>query len=67
MGYPGDDDKLFPVVDRVDNPVVTNANSKVVTTRKLYGARRARIDRQAVDCWMSFWPTIRLSGAMCAV
>jgi hypothetical protein len=49
MGDPGDDHKLFPVVYRVDNAVVTDADPKVVTTGKLYGARRARIDRQNVD------------------
>ena len=49
MSHPRDDHKLFPVVYRVDNAVVTDAGSKVVTTGKLDGARRSRIDRQTVD------------------
>ena len=35
MGYPRDDHKLFPVVYRVDNAVVTDAEPKVVMTSKL--------------------------------
>ena len=49
MGYPRDDHKLLPVVYRIDNAVVTDADPKIVTTGKLHGARRSRIDRQTVD------------------
>ena len=49
MGYPRDDDKLFPIAHRVDNAVVTDANPEVVTSGKLYGARRSRVDCQSVD------------------
>jgi hypothetical protein len=49
MGYPRDDHKLFPVVHRVDNAMVTDADPKVVATSKFYCARRSWIDGKTID------------------
>ncbi len=65
MGYPRDDHKPFPVVYRVDNAVVTDADPKVVTTSKLYGARRSRIDRQTVDRRLDTFSDGSTESAVC--
>ena len=36
MGYPRDDHQLFPVVHRVDDAVIANAEAEVIATGKLY-------------------------------
>lgn len=65
MGYPSDDHKLLSVVYRVDNPVVTDADPKVVTTGKLYRARRSRIDRQIVDRRLNAFSEGSTESAVC--
>lgn len=65
MGYPRDDYEPFPVVHRVDNAVVTDADPKVVTTGKLDGARRSRIDRQTVDRRLDAFSEGSAESAVC--
>jgi hypothetical protein len=49
VGNPGDDDEVFGIVHRIDDAVIANAEAEVIPTGKLYGARRTRIDPEAID------------------
>ena len=49
MGDAGDEHELVLVIDRVDDPVVTDADSKVVSTGELDCPRRAWIGCKSVD------------------
>src|SRR5690348_15654781 len=49
MGCSRDDHEPVPVVDDIDNAVVTDADSKVVSASQPLGARGSRIDSQSVD------------------
>jgi hypothetical protein len=46
---PKDDDQPDRVVDRVDDPERSDAQSPEVGTREPYHARRARLDREGED------------------
>ena len=46
---PGDEDDFFGIVHRADDGVIANADAEVIPTRKLYSARRTRINPEAID------------------
>ena len=44
-----DDDKALGVVDRIHDPVVANANTVIVSSRKLHAPNGTRIRGEPVD------------------
>jgi NADPH:quinone reductase-like Zn-dependent oxidoreductase len=50
MGDPGDEDKVFGVVHRVDDAVIANADAEVVPPGELHRAWCTRVNREVIDC-----------------
>ena len=49
MDDAGNENGALLVVHRVDDPIVADANAKVVASRELHGSRGPRLDGESVD------------------
>jgi hypothetical protein len=50
MGDPGDEDKVFGVVHRVDDAVIAKADAEVIPPGELHRAWWTRVNREVIDC-----------------